>query len=109
VKSDVDSNKELFKLQLLRCDNTTEAFKGVNCPHIESSRRIIQNFNITLLLKNKEFQTTAYNTDYVSYGSAKSGFPMILPNGKFQWDAAFFRGIYWPFSVPVFETTFKEI
>ena len=97
-------------MQILSCDKESELFEGVGeCGNYESTRTSLMNYNATLMLKNKVFSITSYSYEWSKFVAEKSGFPQILPNGKWQANSRFFGLISWLFSIPVFEEQFLEI
>lgn len=108
VQSLIQSGKEMFFVEMLACDQNHAQFKGLECGTFEDSRDYLQNFNVTVELKNKKFVNTGYKREYSTVGARWAGYEMVLPNGKYQ-GSPFWRGISWQFSVPVFEEEYREI
>lgn len=72
IKTMVQPFKELISIQILACNSTTEQFSSVKeCPSFEQSRSTLQNYNVTLLLTNHEFNITEYAYEWTPYSAVK--------------------------------------
>ena len=56
-------------MELLACNEELEQFKDRNCKNSNNARWVLEDYNITLEFKNKDFINTEYKSEYASYGA----------------------------------------